>query len=149
MSKPDIDTETLSACVDGELDGERAADVLAAAAADPAIARELSALNRLKTTLAASIEAPALTLQTPARARRLPRVASAVVGGYLRMTGSEDGSDAPRLAAAHGSWSIEAAPLRASSISPDAYRSSMSAGTTWPVTAARWSSAIAAPEAAS
>ena len=138
MSKRTIDPETLSAYVDGELDNDRAADVLAAAAADAAVARELSALSRLKATLAAGIDVPALELPATPPVRRRWRVAIAAmaafvlvaagVGGYLGYVANDRGPDPAWLAAAHASWSIEEAPapgaggpLHAASIREGAY----------------------------
>ena len=62
MKEPRVSFEMLNAYVDGELDAETAADVAAAVAGDPVLAREVSALSRLRSTVANSIDVPPLAI---------------------------------------------------------------------------------------
>lgn len=57
------DTETLNAYVDGELDKESAAKVARAVADNPILARKVSILTDLRSTLAESINAPDLNIE--------------------------------------------------------------------------------------
>jgi len=62
------DIEQLNAFVDGELDIEARAEVTARASKDPAYARELAALSRLKATLGESVPVPDIAVPAqPAR----------------------------------------------------------------------------------
>jgi len=138
VSRLEIDRALLSAYVDGELDAARAADVMEAAAANPALARELSALARLKASLGESVEVPALEigLAAPVRRRRYALaacvallVAAAAVALSLVLIGGTSSSDLAWVRAAHASWTGTAAangaavPLRVSDrdIVPGAY----------------------------
>ncbi len=121
-----IDPVRLNAYIDGELSHEEAADVMTAAAADPAIARELSALMRAKAALPGTVDAPPLALRPPPVWPRLARFAAAaavvvaIAGAALYssgLPGSTRGIDAPWAVAAHRNWT--AAPP-ASSIRPAA-----------------------------
>ena len=142
MSREDIDYETLNAYVDGELDAVRAADVMAAAARDPAVARELSALSQLKASLGQDASPMQLEIPLP-RSRRRPYaiaacvallVAVAVVG--LSMTIQSDGRapDVAWIESVHDSWNIAAKPVsptrisgREAAIDPAAYIPDLSA----------------------
>jgi anti-sigma factor RsiW len=115
VSRLEIDRALLSAYVDGELDVARAADVMAAAARDPALARELSALARLKASLGESIEVPVLDidLARPAPRRRVAIAAYAacaacVAGLILALSfvlfGGGPSNDLAWARAAHKSW---------------------------------------------
>lgn len=65
------DLERISAYVDGELEPAARAEVIRRAAGDAAYARELIAHQRLKATLADSIEVPNIELPAPPRLRRI------------------------------------------------------------------------------
>lgn len=140
MSEPEISRELLNAYVDGELDAARAADVMEAAARNPALARELSALARLKASLGESVEASPvdIALAPPAGRRRyavaacaalLVAVAAAALS-FVFFGGAASG-DLAWARAAHKSWTRTAAaagaavPLRVSgsraAIVPGAY----------------------------
>ena len=145
MSRRPIDYETLNAYCDGELDAERAAEVLAAAAQDPAVARELSALGRLKASLAQETPPVDLDIAIPRRGRRLMHavaaclamlVALAAVGFAWSLKGDRKGLDVAWVQRAHDSWQIVSptvAPARLSGrdaiVDPAAYVPDLSAAT--------------------
>jgi len=80
------DLEQLSAFIDGELDVDARAAVTARAARDPAYARELAALSRLKAAAAEAIPVPDIpTPRAPARSRR--RIAVAVAACFALIAG--------------------------------------------------------------
>lgn len=113
MTDQKYDFETLNAFVDNELDADQRAEVLAQAARDPALARELAALSRLKATLAQSIDTPELDLPATAAPRRWRRVAMAAsvalivaagaVFGLARLSG-DTALDPAWALSAHASW---------------------------------------------
>jgi anti-sigma factor RsiW len=87
MSQRQVTAEMLNAYVDGELDPAGAAEVARAVAADPALAREVAALSRLRSALADSVEAPALSL--PERRPSVGRGAFAAgIAAVLLLAGS-------------------------------------------------------------
>jgi len=113
--------EKLNAYIDGELDADAAAEVSAAAAQDPAVARDLAALEQVKATLADSIEAPDIAVPDeipPARKTRRVRWASAAVLALVVSAGLFLGIPTPHetlvsdnrwVAAAHNQWVLGAA----------------------------------------
>lgn len=114
MTDGEFDFETLNAFVDNELDADQRAEVLARAARDPALARELAALSRLKATLAQSIDTPELdmpaTAAAPRRWRRVAMaasvaliVAAGAVFGVARWAG-ETAFDPAWALSTHASW---------------------------------------------
>ncbi len=125
MSRRSIDYETLTAYVDGELDTARAADVLAAAARDPAVARELSALSRLKATIASDAPPVDLEIEAPRRSPRMIGAVAACLALFIAVAASltivfkyeGHGVDTAWLQRAHGSWSLAAMPVAPSRIS--------------------------------
>jgi len=139
VNRRTIDYETLTAYVDGELDAERAAEVLAAAAQDPAVARELSALGRLKASIAHDMPPVDLKITIPRRSRRLIHamaaclallVAVAAVSFTWSFKGDGKGLDVAWVQHTHGSWSI-VSPTRISGdgvvMDPAAYVPDLSA----------------------
>ena len=106
------DPTLLNAYVDGELSHAEAADVMTSAAADPAVARELSALMRTKAALAGSVTAPPIALRPRSRPRRFRYAAAAAVAvaiaasAFFSVTlpGASPSLNAPWAAAAHRSW---------------------------------------------
>ncbi len=108
--------EQLNAFIDGELDVEDRAAVMARAARDPAYARELAVLSRLKAATAESVPTPDLSV--PHRAARRHRLAAMAVAaslllifaagiGWTALDGGPTGSDAfvlDRAVALHRSW---------------------------------------------
>jgi hypothetical protein len=115
-----IDLETLNAYVDGELEPADAAVVMDAVAANPAIARELSALMRAKAALAESVEAPEIALPRGPAARpvavRAALAAALVLGvaltAVLRVAapGISGPLDIDWTVAAHNAWSSTGQP---------------------------------------
>ena len=112
--------ELLNAYVDGELDAAQAAEVARAVANDPALAREVAALSRLRHAVADTVEAPAIALPQPARESRRAAVAAAVVvmllAGGAAFLGGRDRTppEAPWLAeawSAHQAWSVAQSTL--------------------------------------
>ena len=113
MTDQKFDFETLNAFVDNELDADQRAEVLAQAARDPALARELAALSRLKATLAQSIDTPELDMPAAAAPLRWRRVAMAAsvallvaagaVFGLVRLSG-EAAFDPAWASSAHATW---------------------------------------------
>ena len=63
--EPGIEEERLVAYVDGELDAAATAEVAKAVAEDPALAREVAALSRLRSRVAESVEAPPISVPAP------------------------------------------------------------------------------------
>jgi hypothetical protein len=106
------DPTLLNAYIDGELSHAEAADVMTAAAEDPAVARELSALMRTKAALAGTAVAPPLALKPPPRSRRIRYAAAAAAALAIAVsafysvtpTGSDPTIDAPWTATAHRGW---------------------------------------------
>ncbi len=126
MTRRAINYETLNAYVDGELNAERAADVLAAAAEDPAIARELSSLSRVKASLSHDVSPSSLDIVIPRRRRRWPNalaaclalfLAVATAGLTLTFRGDSRGLDVAWVQRVHGSWSIADGSIAPTSIS--------------------------------
>lgn len=116
MSRRLIDFETLNAYVDGELDAAAAAEVARAVAEDRALARELAALSRLRSTVAESFEAPPLSIPAspPTGDRRIFVAAAAAliafVAGSILVANLGDRASASWLARAwevHHGWSID------------------------------------------
>lgn len=116
MSDHPVTFEMLNAYVDGELDAAAAAEVARAVAADPTLARQVAALSKLRSAVADSVEAPALSVPPrPAYSRRLPAMAAAVllalfVGGSALVSGLFDhdlrAGWLERAWELHQSWSI-------------------------------------------
>jgi hypothetical protein len=118
VSDREINRDLLSAYVDGELDPERAAEVMAAVARDPALARELSALTRLKAALGQSVAVPELEIARarPVRGRHYAiaacaalLIAVAAVALSFALFGGAPSADLAWARAAHRSWSGTAA----------------------------------------
>lgn len=121
MSRRRIDFEMLNAYVDGELDTAAAAEVAMAVAEDRALARELAALSRLRSTVAEGLEAPPLSVPAspPTGGRRIAAAAAAaliafVAGSMLIATlGGKASADwLARAWQVHHGWSIEEAAAR-------------------------------------
>jgi len=118
MTRSEITFETLNAYVDGELDTPTAAEVARAVAEQPALARQVAVLSRLRSTVAQSIEAPDLTLPAPPPPRRLRMAIAASIAFALFVGGSAlmatlDGPAqrdwlTPALRLHHG-WSVDSA----------------------------------------
>ena len=146
MSGKKLEIERLNALIDGELTSKERAELLDAVAAEPALARELSALGKLKAAVEDSVETPDIAL--PARSRnmkrlRLPALAlaaslvlAAVVGlsWYLFGHGSTLGGVPVAWAVeAHRSWNLSAPKsespvlLRSVGVRADAYVPDLSA----------------------
>lgn len=125
MSRRTIDYETLTAYVDGELDAARAADVLAAAARDPAVARELSALGRLKATIACDAPPVDFEIEAPRRGRRMISAVAACLALFVAVAASltivfkneSHGLDTAWLHGVHDSWNLSAMPVAPTRIS--------------------------------
>jgi len=116
MKKDPIGFETLNAYVDGELDTAAAAEVARAVAADPALARQVAALSRLRSAVADSVEAPSMTVPaTAAKSERLTVFAASIffalfVAGSALVSGLSDrdlrAGWLERAWALHHGWSI-------------------------------------------
>lgn len=105
--------EQLNAFVDGELDLQGRAEVTARAAADPAYARELAALMRLKATLGNAVPARPIDLTpdappAPAAPRGHRRATGAIAAGILLLA-----------ALAAGWFAHESRPQQSSQIALD------------------------------
>ncbi len=116
MSDRRITFELLNAYVDGELDTAAAAEVARAVAGDPALAREVSALSRLRSMVAESIEAPPLSVPAAASTtgRRMAIAAgiafAVLVAGSVAVLNLERDVGPDWLASAwriHRGWSID------------------------------------------
>jgi hypothetical protein len=81
--------EELNAYVDGELSAERTADVARHIAQDPAIARQVAALTRLRSVLPHAIDVPALEMPAQPKRHRLQTMtlAAACVALLLLVSG--------------------------------------------------------------
>ena len=122
MSDRSIGFETLNAYVDGELDPAAAAEVARSVANDPVLARQVAALSRLRSAVADSVKAPALTVPAPAPAsERLVAVAASVffalfVAGSALVSGLSDrdlrADWLERAWALHHGWSIAGSAAR-------------------------------------
>lgn len=122
MSDRPIDFERLNAYVDGELDPAAAAEVARAVAGDPALARQVAALSRLRSAVADSVEAPPLKVPAlPAMSGRLTAVAAVIffalfVAGSALMSGMVDrdlrADWLERSWALHHGWSITGSEAR-------------------------------------
>tara|TARA_R110001592_G_scaffold125225_3_gene334674 strand:+ start:761 stop:1540 length:780 start_codon:yes stop_codon:yes gene_type:complete len=109
--------ELLNAYVDGELDAAQAAKVARAVADDPALAREVAALSRLRMAVADGIDAPAITLPKTVGPRRPLAAAAASIAVALFLGGAAflSGMDRPTAGAgwlaeawqAHLTWTAE------------------------------------------
>lgn len=104
MTQQPFSDNMLNAFVDGELPPEQAASVIAALAEDPALARRVATLQRLKTSLAtfhSDVLPPPLLPASPDRiAWRWPAAlaaaaAGAVIAGAVWFTTPPAGPDAP------------------------------------------------------
>lgn len=117
--------ERSNAFVDGELDREERAEVLAESARDPRVARELANLNRLKSAVEDSVEVPDFALPAVPKRRRLSRhvgwaiaaslvilVAAGVVWKTLPVTLSH-GVPVAWAIGSHNSWSADGAAPKA------------------------------------
>lgn len=108
--------EELNAYVDGELSAERAADVARYIARDPAIARQVAALARLRSVLPQVIDVPALEIPAEPRRHRFQMItlAAACVAVLLLVSGAavyltERTAASPWLEAAlvaHDAWRL-------------------------------------------
>ena len=116
MSDRRITFEMLNTYVDGELDAAAAAEVARAVAEDPALAREVAALSRLRSAVAESIEAPPLSVPaSPSTTGRRIAIAASItftlfVAGSVLVLNLDRNSGADWLARAwqlHRGWSIE------------------------------------------
>lgn len=146
VSGKEREIERLNALIDGELDSKARAETLDAVAAEPALARELSALGKLKAVVEDSVEAPDIAL--PAGSRNMKRlrrpalalaaslVLAAVVGLSWVLFGqgsAQDGVPVAWAVEAHRSWDLSAtqpessALLRSVGVRADAYVPDLSA----------------------
>jgi hypothetical protein len=116
MTDSRISFETLNAYVDGELDVAAAARVARAVAEDPALAREVAALSRLREAVADCVEQRALSAPAPpSRAGRGAAIAAGValamfVAGSVLVSSLSRNSGVDWLARAwevHRGWSVE------------------------------------------
>jgi anti-sigma factor RsiW len=119
MSDRQITFEMLSTYVDGELDAAAAAEVALAVAQDPALAREVAALSRLRSAVADSVDAPPLSVPAPQTVgRRVMVVAASIalvlfVAGSAQLPGLDLASEwQARAWRMHGGWSIRDATER-------------------------------------
>jgi anti-sigma factor RsiW len=120
MSERRISFETLNAYVDGELDPGAAAEVARAVAEDAALARELSALSRLRSAVAESIQVPSLSVPAPRRRSGGMAVAASIalmafIAGSILVAKLYEAPDTDWLARAwqvHRGWSVTEATAR-------------------------------------
>jgi hypothetical protein len=115
MRERPVTFDLLNAYVDGELDAAQAAKVARAVADDPALAREIAALSRLRLAVADGIDAPAIALPKVAGPRRPMAAAAASIAFALFLGGTAFlfGIDRPTAGAgwlaeawqAHLTWS--------------------------------------------
>jgi hypothetical protein len=109
--------ERSNAFVDNELERDARDEVLAAAARDPSLARELSVLNRLKSTAEDSVAVPEIDIPAPPVWRGLGRRAASAVAAcvallilvgvgwtFLSQRGPDQGLSVAWAIEAHGSW---------------------------------------------
>jgi anti-sigma factor RsiW len=117
VSTDSIDSDLLNAYVDGELDAADSARVAEAIARDPAVAREVMLLSRLKSATAEAIGEEAIDLPSGRFSRpRLYRIAASLVLGlvgaaalWFSMSGSPPGSSSTDFARrGHSSWTTVA-----------------------------------------
>tara|TARA_R110000772_G_scaffold215694_2_gene326208 strand:+ start:52414 stop:53181 length:768 start_codon:yes stop_codon:yes gene_type:complete len=106
MRNRPVTFELLNAYVDGELDAAQAAEVARAVANDPALAREVAALSRLRLAVADSLEAPGIALPQPDR--RPLRAATAATVVFVLLAGGAAFLDGHARPAAEASWLTEA-----------------------------------------
>ncbi|MCH9050246.1 MAG: hypothetical protein IIA72_04100 [Proteobacteria bacterium] len=118
MSDRRITFEMLNTYVDGELDAAATAEVARAVAEDPALAREVAALSRLRSRVAESVEAPPISVPAPpSRSGRGTAIAAGfafalfVAGSVLVFNLDRDGGpeELARAWQMHRGWSIEGA----------------------------------------
>ena len=116
MSARRFTFEMLNTYVDGELDTAAAAEVAGAVAEDPALAREVAALSRLRSAVAGSIEAPPLSVpELPSTGGHTAAIAASIgfalfVAGSVLLSGFDRDLGSEWLAPAwqmHRAWSIE------------------------------------------
>ncbi len=116
MKDRQVTFEMLNAYVDGELDTAAAAEVARAVAEDPALAREVAALSRLRSAVAESIEAPPLSVPAPpSTSGRGMAIAASIafvvfIAGSVLVSTLDRDVGADWLAEAwqiHRGWSIE------------------------------------------
>jgi hypothetical protein len=81
MTRTKPDFATLNAYVDGNLDPQAAAKVASAAAAEPALARELAKLHALKAAVREAFDEPAVIAVFPPRPRRGRLLGRAMAAG--------------------------------------------------------------------
>ncbi|MGP9790747.1 anti-sigma factor family protein [Roseinatronobacter sp. NSM] len=123
MASQSFPNEMLNAFVDGALPPDQTADLLAAMARDPSLARHVAMLQRLKTALATLDDAmdppplPAPPARKPARMRHALAAAAllALVAGLAwhsqpRMPASPDTAPTTTALAAHHAWAGTPAP---------------------------------------
>ncbi len=108
---PEDSAELISAYVDGELSMDARAEVQARAARDPAFARELATVTRLKAALAHAVPVPKIEIAAPrprlARRRVLAGVAAALVLTVAAGLGLWfSGADAVNPVAARLDWAV-------------------------------------------
>ena len=116
MSDRQITFEMLNAYVDGELDTAAAAEVARAVAENPALAREVAALSRLRSAVAESVETPPLSVPAPpSTTGRGTAIAAGIaivafIAGSVLVSSLDRHVGADWLARAwqiHRGWSIE------------------------------------------
>ncbi|HSS63642.1 MAG TPA: hypothetical protein VLS27_04350 [Gammaproteobacteria bacterium] len=116
MTDHHISFETLNAYVDGELDTAAAAEVARAIAESSALAREVSALSRLRQAVAEGVETRSLSPPAPlSNTARGAAIAAGValvmfIAGSFLVSVSSPGPGGDWLArawAAHRGWSVE------------------------------------------
>lgn len=119
MNDDRITFEILNAYVDGELDAAAAARVARAVAENPVVARQVSALSRLRLAVAGSVDAlPSKAPTEPTLGRRLMAVAAVgaltlFIAGSVLLSGPDRAADAGWLARAwqiHHGWSKTTPP---------------------------------------
>jgi anti-sigma factor RsiW len=118
MSARQVTFETLNAYVDGELDAATAAEVARAVAEDPALARQVAALSRLRLAVAESIEVPPLAVPAPpSKSGRAAAIAAGIalvvfIAGSILVANFDRSPGAHWLARTwqvHHGWSVEEA----------------------------------------
>jgi anti-sigma factor RsiW len=85
MNDDKITFEILNAYVDGELDAADAARVACAVAENPVVARQVSALSRLRLAVAGSVEMPPLSVPTQGGVlrARIPAIAASIAFAFF------------------------------------------------------------------
>lgn len=91
IHRPDNKSELISAYVDGELSQDDRAHVLARAAREPAFARELAAVTRLKATLEPAVPIPQIALPKAQPRRHWRRLGRSVAAALLLLIAAGGG----------------------------------------------------------